>query len=229
VTRALIEKALRLGACAAGVAAVEDLRAAPSFVSAPRDFGEGEVRWPEGARSVLVVAVEHPEARPELDWWFGRVDPPGNRILAGIVRELCGWVTETFGMATSHLPYHVEKGGIYLKDAAVLAGLGCIGRNNLLVTPTWGPRVRLRALTMSAEIRSTGPTGFDPCLKCVAPCLSPCPRGAFVAGGFSRAACRVQMDADIDAAVEQSIDGVDEPTKIIKYCRRCESTCVVGR
>jgi hypothetical protein len=30
------------------------------------------------------------------------------------------------------MPYHVEHGGIYLKDAAVLAGLGCI--DGLLVT-----------------------------------------------------------------------------------------------
>jgi len=72
------------------------------------------------------------------------------------------------------LPYHIENGGIYLKDAAVLAGLGTIGRNNLLITPEFGPRVRLRALLAGVDLPPTGPAGFDPCEGCPAPCLTDC-------------------------------------------------------
>jgi len=50
-----------------------------------------------------------------------------------------------------------------LKDAAVLAGLGCIGKNNLLLTPEYGSRVRLRAFTIDLVLPSTGPLPFDPC------------------------------------------------------------------
>ncbi|MBC8492582.1 MAG: hypothetical protein H8D43_02260 [Chloroflexi bacterium] len=32
-------------------------------------------------------------------------------------------------------PYRVEQGRILLKDAAVLAGLGVMGKNNLVITP----------------------------------------------------------------------------------------------
>ncbi len=91
-----------------------------------------------------------------MDWWSGRFDPPGNRILADIARRLCDWIPAAFGVRTFHLPYHIERGGTYLKDAAVVAGLGCIGRNNLLVTRQYGPRVRLRALTLDADLSSTG-------------------------------------------------------------------------
>ena len=114
------------------------------------------MRWPEGARSLLVVAVAHPPERPELDWWFGRIDPPGNRVLARIVQGLCDWAVGDLGLRTTHLPYHVERGGIYLKDAAVLAGLGCVGLNNLLVTPDFGPRVRLRALALDVALPPPG-------------------------------------------------------------------------
>ena len=100
---AILKKAEELGATLAGFALVEDLKAAPSFTFAPQMPGAGEgvgarenelglkpgqVAWPEGACSLLIIAVEHPEDKPEMDWWFGRVDPPGNRILARIVREL---------------------------------------------------------------------------------------------------------------------------------------------
>jgi epoxyqueuosine reductase len=256
-----LRKARELGATLAGFALVADLKTAPSFTFAPRMPGagdgigtqqtelglkSGEVAWPDGALSMLVIAVEHPAEKPEMDWWFERVDPPGNRVLAGIIKELCEWILATYGIRTFHLPYHIEKGGTYLKDAAVLAGLGCIGRNNILVTPQYGPRVRLRALTLDAVFPSTGPTAFDPCSTCNAPCRSACPQGAFDhriydardfgqtrlpgrSGMFSRPRCNIQMEKDNEQAVEQKVDGFDSPVKVIKYCRACELSCPVGK
>jgi epoxyqueuosine reductase len=233
----------------------------------------GEVAWPEGACSLLVIALEHPADQPEMDWWFGHSDPPGNRMLADIVQRLCDWIPESFGIQTSHLPYHVERGGTYLKDAAAAAGLGCIGRNNLLITREYGPRVRLRALTLDADLPSSGavdqagvgapgdPVRFDPCAGCDAPCLRVCPQGAFAdliydplaprleelqgrlpgkTGHFSRAACTIQMEADIANAAEWPIaqapgTGFGRPSapaadvvKVIRYCRACELICPVG-
>lgn len=253
--------ARELGADLAGLVSVEDLKNAPSFTFAPKmpNAGEGvgtrenelglkpgEVKWPDNAKTVLVIAVEHPAESPELDWWYGRVDPPGNRVLAKTVRELCEWVPKKFDMEVFHLPYHVEKGGIYLKDAAVLAGLGCLGRHNILVTPEYGSHVRLRAMTLSESLPSTGPSGFNPCKGCEEYCRKACPQGSFDEklyqaddydqeilpswdGTFSRPNCLVQMDVDNDVAKEQDVDGFDKPVKIIKYCRNCEMACPVGR
>lgn len=113
------------------------------------------------------------------------------------------------------MPYWVENGGIYLKDTAVLAGLGCIGRNNMLVTPELGPRVRLRGMLLEDELAPTGPIAFDPCAGCEEFCRKACPQHAFDRlilspeeagidslpgrdGRFSRAGCTVQMDADVE-------------------------------
>ena len=258
---ALLTKAKELGADLAGFAAVEDLKKAPSFTFAPKMPGAGEgigtrknklglkpgeVAWPENAKTVMVIAVHHPEDKPEMDCWFGRVDPPGNRVLAKVITELCIWVPEKFGINVFHLPYHVEKGGTYLKDAAVIAALGCIGRNNILVTPEYGPRVRLRALTLDIELPSTGPLAFDPCKLCDDLCRKACPQRAFKDklyspddynqdilpgrdGSFARPACNMQMEVDNDVAKEQVVDGFEDPVKIIKYCRRCELSCPVGK
>jgi epoxyqueuosine reductase len=258
---AILKQATALGASLVGIARVEDLRSAPSFTFAPKmphagegigtrktDSGlkPGEAAWPENAKSVIVIAVNHPADEPKMDWWFGRKDPPGNRILAKICRDLCPWIEKTFGIQTVHLPYHVEKGGTYLKDAAVMAGLGCIGKNNILITPEFGPRVRLRALTVNADLIATGPRQFDPCKDCQEFCRKACPQNAFATqqyteaeygqkilpgrdGSYSRPFCNMQMEQDNDAAKEQRVDGFDDPVKIIKYCRRCELACPVGK
>jgi len=258
---AILKKAKEFGASLSGFASVADLKKAPSFTFAPKmpnagegigtrknDLGlkPGEVAWPDNAKTVLVLAVEHPEDQPEMDWWFGRFDPPGNRVLASAVKQLCTWISDTYGIGTFHLPYHVEKGGTYLKDASVLAGLGCIGRNNILVTPEFGPRVRLRALTLDVNIPSTGPTAFDPCSKCDDLCRKACPRNTFGEkiyesqdydqailpgrdGSFSRPLCNDQMEEDIFIAREETVEGFDDPVKIIKYCRNCELACPVGK
>jgi epoxyqueuosine reductase len=195
---------------------------------------------------MVVIAVLHPEDAPEMDWWLGHNDPPGNRILAKICRDLCPWIEERFGIHPLHLPYHVEKGGTYLKDAAVMAGLGCIGKNNMLVTPEYGPRVRLRAVTVDADLFATGPREFDPCRGCMEFCRRACPQKAFGTrqytvegygqnllpgrdGHYSRPLCNVQMEKDHDTAKEQPAKRFDDPVKIIKYCRRCELACPVGK
>ena len=258
---AILKKAKELGASLAGIARVEDLRSAPSFTFAPKmpnagkgigtrenesGLKPGEAAWPDNARSLIVIAVAHPEDEPEMDWWFGRKDPPGNRILAKVCRELCLWIEERFDIHTVHLPYHVEKGGTYLKDSAVMAGLGCIGKNNILVTPEYGPRVRLRALTVDVDLFPTGPRQFNPCADCAELCRKACPQNVFDQvlylsedydqdilpgrdGSFSRPSCNTQMEVDNDTAKEEAVEGFEAPVKIIKYCRKCELACPVGK
>ena len=149
----IIEKAKEMGAAIAGIASVELLKKSPSHeilgkfgtkingVHAFEGMIEGfnEIKWPAKVKSALVIAFSHPKDKPELDWTYASGNTPGNRILQRINRELAAWIGEALGIKTHRMPYWVEKGGIYLKDTAVLGGLGCIGRNNMLITPELGP------------------------------------------------------------------------------------------
>lgn len=263
----IIKKAEEMGAAMAGIASVELLKKSPSHEivrrigmetggvgSAPGTADCNKIEWPEKARSALVIAVSHPQDKPELDWWDGFEGSPGNRALIRINRGLSAWIEETFGIKTYKLPYFIEKGGIYLKDAAVLGGLGCIGKNNILVTPELGPRVRLRAMLLEEELPPTGPIVFDPCDSCEEFCRKACPQNAFERvvlssvetgmatlpgrdGSFSRAKCNIQMDRDVEDSgidvneMQQSavdIEDISQTKKCIKYCRRCELACPVG-
>ncbi len=171
----ILGKARELGASLAGIAGAGELKQSPShtiFGKLEKYTGVGTkpqhsqggtpFQWPADARSVLVIALEHPEDQPELDWWRKDLTggTPGNRTLMAISRTLAEWLRNELGIQARGLPYHIEEGGIFLKDAAVLAGLGCIGRNNLLITPSLGPRVRLRAMFLDRDLPFTGAGGI---------------------------------------------------------------------
>ena len=174
-----------------------------------------EIKWPEGAKSVLVIALHHPHDKPELDWFLESRYLPGNEILMEIKRELRAWIEETYSIKTHHINYWIEECGIYLKDAAVLSGLGCIGKNNLVITPEFGPRVRFRAMLIDEELTPTGPIDFDPCNGCNEYCHKVCGVNAFSEivisadntgmsnlpgrnGCFSRAKCNNRSDRDVE-------------------------------
>jgi epoxyqueuosine reductase len=188
----IIEKAKDMGATLAGIASVAMVQKSPSHrmlskygtqidgvysFEGIQDFRE--IEWPTNAGSALVIALSHPKDELDLDWSFPSGNTPGNRCLQGINQRLSEWIEGSLQIKTHRMPYWVEEGGMYLKDTAVLAGLGCIGRNNILVTPELGPRVRLRAMLLEAELTPTGPIDFDPCEDCEELCREACPQNAF--------------------------------------------------
>jgi epoxyqueuosine reductase len=217
----IIEKAVACGATAAGATSAEKLAAAPSYSAAGM-----EAALPEDA-AVLVLALEHPENRPELDWWDGDRGTPGNRRLIDIARQTCSWLEQAHGIQAGDLPYYVQAGGAFLKDAAVLAGLGVIGRNNLLITPGFGPRVRLRAILIDHPLTPGPPLDdFSPCSGCPSPCHEACPQNAFDTGDYARPPCTVQMNEDVQNRRETVQNGVT--LQQVRYCRACELACPAG-
>ena len=67
--------------------------------------------------------------------------------------------------------------GIPLKTSAVRCGLGCQGKNTLLITPDYGPRVRLISVLTSAELDVDVPFKENICGDCER-CVVACPTKA---------------------------------------------------
>lgn len=257
IGRQIIDIAMDNGATLAGIAKVAAIKTSPSH-SIYNQIGDYEgigaikdqntlprhqlFRWPDSARSVLVIGLSHPENQPELDWWDGK-GTPGNRMLIDTVKLTARQIKNNLNVATHSLHYYVEKGGIFLKDAAVLAGFGCIGKNNMLVTPAYGPRIRLRAIFLEHELEPTGPIEFDPCESCKVYCRKVCPENAMgkkVAefesidgvsalpagdGSYDRHICNIRMEKDIAESGENRFS----KQAPVKYCRKCELVCPVGK
>ena len=152
-------------------------------------------------------------------------------MLIEIAERLRVWLGDELNFVAHPLPYQATEGGVFLKDAAALAGLGIIGKNNLLITPEYGPRVRLRALFLEEELESTGPFAFAPSEDCEMPCRSACPQNAFTEGHYGRPRCQVQMSEDEAnrgplAAPKSATPAIE----VVKFCRACELSCpVAGR
>lgn len=219
-------QAISMGASLAGATPVAPLLASPAQRLFPLNRQVFKVR------TVVVLALEHAEGQPEMDWWDNRAGrTPGNRQLAKINRRLANWLQGTYSAQTCDLPYNVGGGGIFLKDAAVLAGLGVVGKNNLLITPQFGPRVRLRASLLNLPVQSQRALDdFAPCDTCDRPCWQACPQKAFEEGFYSRKRCLGQMQKDETNPIirPSPIDGMPITIRIV-YCRQCELHCPVGQ
>ncbi len=253
IEQIIVAKALEEGASLAGIASIADLKASPSYeVYGKRPFYEEYdpessdyhkfkgFRWRDEHKSVLVWALSHPESEPVLDWWSMKVKgfTRGNGIMRLQSRKLRVWMDQELGIKALSLPYQVEYGGTFLKDSAHLAGLGVIGKNNILITPEFGPRVRLRGMFIEAELEPTGPSDFapgqgdfDPCNGCDMPCHKACPREAFRSGAFERPLCKEENDYryDNEELLDGSIMGIEEASMVMKPCRFCELACPVAQ
>lgn len=261
VSRSILAQARAFGADLAGIANVDDLKPSPShqisekipeFAGVGTTFVAGRrrgiVHWPEGAASAIVIAMAHPPEKPELDWWITGAstgNTAGNALLMSVVDNLADWLEQDLRIQSFKLPYHIEHGAVYMKDAAVTAGLGCVGKNNLLITPRYGPRQRLRVMLIEPDLPSTGPIDFDPCQACPAPCRKACPEHAFSktvftradygidelpgrSGVYSRIQCNRQMEINIADGEAIAIQGQAAMGRRVKYCRECELACPVG-
>lgn len=69
-----------------------------------------------------------------------------------------------------------QKGHLSHKQVARLAGLGWMGRNNLLVNQEFGSRIRLVTILTNLPLEKNSPASMN-CGSCRA-CLSVCPAGA---------------------------------------------------
>ena len=265
---AILKTALDSGADLAGFVSVESVKQTPTHKLLIRlpiyeviDFSESDtaitpedptskrgIELPAWAETLLIIALHHPEDQPTLDYFRSSSSggSEGNLQLIRINNQVIRWLEEKRAMKCRQIPYGINKGGIGLKDAAVLAGLGVIGKNNMLITPQYGPRVRLRALALKAKLPETGPIDFDPCSICDMPCRQACPRKAFDnkifdpsdygmlelparEGVYDRETCALESDKRLhpDESILQK--GEVRPDDLISFsCRACEFACPVG-
>ncbi|OPY02469.1 MAG: Epoxyqueuosine reductase [Syntrophorhabdus sp. PtaB.Bin184] len=78
--------------------------------------------------------------------------------------------------ASQVVDWQRQRGHINHKKVGVMAGLGWIGRNNLLVHPLFGSQVRYNTVLTDMPLEVNRELGLD-CGSCTA-CIAACPAGA---------------------------------------------------
>lgn len=227
----LKEQSFNLGADLFGV--VEASR----FDDAPSGHRPTDVL--PGAKSVIVLGMKYLDGMVELlPVGRGVGDYPesprekmfvGHNAFLSVQLDRIGYalarVLEKKGFKTYH--QLASQGGtddryligmLSLKHIAVEAGLGTFGHHSLLVTPQYGPRVRLTAIVTDAEVEPTDkPLAVNLCDVCIEkPCISHCPAGAIEEPGETEV---YRLDKFLCAQYRRT-----RPT-----CSVCLKVCVGGR
>lgn len=117
------------------------------------------------------------------------------------------------------------EGLISHKTVATRAGLGWIGKNTLLITPQYGPRIRLVSILTNAPLRPSQPVSKSKCGRCLL-CVKACPAGALKGRNWT-------VDTKREDLMEANL--CHEVTKHNKevfgeaICGVCVSVCPVGK
>jgi epoxyqueuosine reductase QueG len=129
--------------------------------------------------------------------------------------------------------YRAYLGGplVSWKQAARLAGLGTYGKNALLVTPDFGPWVRLAAVITDAPMAHDIPFEDDLCGDCEA-CLAACPVGALTPYTVDPDRCLVGVHlgpeaARADEALLARYESQITPLAHL-MCTACQKACPLG-
>jgi len=187
LTESLRAAALDEGASLLGFAPVE------RYETLPRQCGPRPTDVFPGAKSVIALAVQMPDACMERACFHDYNDPEGghvnviaslriNLVAARLTRMLQAQGATAFPVSATivwrYRPYKQYPtpfiGDISHRHMAAGAGLGEFGWNGLLMTKEYGPRVRLGTVITDAELSPTplydGPPLCDRCMRCVREC-----------------------------------------------------------
>jgi epoxyqueuosine reductase len=211
-------KAVDLGFDVVGLAPAQAARREPAFHRWLELGYHGEMEWMArdpgrradprrvlpGARSVVVAGVSYFVENPPPDVWNdparGRIaryawGPDYHDVLLPRLQALARFIEQQASHPVQHRAY-VDTGPILERGVAAEAGLGFIGRNSLLIHPSYGSYLLLGEILLDIELEYDPPAGdegaarhfFGPtgaprkgsCGSCRR-CLDVCPTHAFPA------------------------------------------------
>jgi epoxyqueuosine reductase QueG len=156
------------------------------------------------AESVIVMAVSHSLGAvyaPDIKLWT-RNKMQTSRLLDQVAEKVGRYLEQQGFLSlpvSADKPVEIHKrslethlkldhtkvlGQLSLKHAAVSAGLGTIGRSNLLITNRFGPHVRLGAVITEAVLGVDTPAAGDPCPSGCRKCEQACPVRALDRGSY---------------------------------------------
>lgn len=217
----------------AGASTADLVGIAPGGAFSAEEFGGlGSCFGPVHA---VVVLAQHIVDPVQLVRYHSGGTYQDSRVAASfadaLLRDACWRAVEVLrdagcrAVIARNLRYGVDdpRHRIWYKKAAILAGLGAIGRNNLLLHPQHGPWLMLTTVLTDAALAPDARIDFSPCGDCER-CIEACPGGALSAGGFERAKCEAFY-----ARVGASPSG---PVRISPCgpinCEECMRACPVG-
>lgn len=177
----------------------------------PRAFHPGSI-YPEAKTAIVIgLPVHLPVLESAPSIWYREEYKTINSLLDQYTWRLAS-LLNSHGYSSVSIPrdgygsIHVLQNNPVAffshRHAAVLAGLGTFGRNNMVLTREWGPRVRFGTVLTSAIIDPDPILGETFCIRCNA-CVHACPVKALSEEDYPESLTDKSACADRSAALNQ--------------------------
>lgn len=171
-----------------------------SFGEAPEGYSPADIY--SGCETVIVFGSALPKGLAEVPprLIYGHFNSLNSVELDRITLSASKKLEKEFGCTAVPVPcdnpyeyWDGEKlhgiGLMSMKHAAVLAGLGQIGKSTMLLNPEYGTLLTVGAILTDLRLESDPPAA-DICVKGCAKCLDACPAGAIQDGAVNQKLCR---------------------------------------
>lgn len=224
---ALLEKCEWLDIPMVGIANVERWNDPPFQPWVPEEFYPQSIY--QKARSVIVIGL--PITLPVLETspsiYYRELYQTVNSLLDQHTYRLANFLSDR-GYPSMFVPrdgYGSVK--VLLKNpiaffshrhAALLAGLGTFGTNNMLLTPKYGPRVRFGSILTAARLPPDPMLKEQLCIRCMR-CVDMCPSRALRTGDYPEKLTDKKACASYSAELNE---------RYISPCGICIKVCPVG-
>ncbi|MBC8571319.1 epoxyqueuosine reductase [Zongyangia hominis] len=151
--------------------------------------------------------------------------PDYHRVAGGMLREAAQKLKE---MLPDHdfLPF-VDSSPVREVRAAALAGLGCVGKNGLLITPDYGSFVFLGEIVTDLPLGNAvaAPPACIGCNRCV----RDCPTGAIrEEGGLHKSRCLSEITQKRGELTPEE-EALIAASGILWGCDRCQEVCPMNK
>lgn len=217
----LKKSVLAMGADLCGIAP------AGRFAQAPEGFRPQDI-W-EDARSVLVFACRLPLGCLEADSCipYTHVNSVVTQEVDQLTQKISLWL-EAQGCRAVPIPsddpyeyWDKEKSYgraiLSLRHAGHLAGLGIIGRNNLLVNNQYGNMIQLGAILLDREMEGDPLAEYQGCPPGCRLCIQRCPQKALDGSTVDQSLCRPVSNFR------------NEKGYVLKKCFLCRQVCPISK
>jgi epoxyqueuosine reductase len=188
LTQTFFKKAKELGVDLVSACSVEQMGKYPNAPQAIQEINPG-------AKSFLVFAVRMVSSSIACAEKNVRIAQLSTKLLYDELARITFALMKDLDSAgfsacpiPTHLPVPMTETAVgliaevSLRHIGYEAGFGSIGSNGLLITPQYGPRVRLGAILTTAELAPGQPTKENHCSGCDL-CVQSCPTGALTKQG----------------------------------------------
>lgn len=218
---AIKEAAYFLGADLCGIAP------AARFAKAPAGFRPEDI-W-QDARSAVVFACRLPGTSVNADSCvpYTHVNGLVTQAVDQLSFKLALWL-EDQGLAAVPIPsddpyehWAPEKSYgraiLSLRHAGHLAGLGVLGRNNLLINAKYGNLIQIGAVLVNRDLSGDALADYQGCPPGCRLCIQQCPQGALDGTTVDQSLCRPVSNFRTEKGY------------VLKKCFRCRQVCPLSR